>query len=124
MKNQNYESLTALREKCQALGVEWSMGMTREVLKAQLLAKLNEMASPPVQADVPEPDQLRTVPPAKHHSQQEIADALKPYEDVGLILKFPTADTWEIHCNGRKDSGNVRIPLRVINLCAQALIRK
>jgi hypothetical protein len=56
-------------------------------------------------------------------SHESIRAALKDLIERGLILTFPTNDTWFMERNKKQDSGTMNMPLLSIIRCAQEFFK-
>lgn len=116
------KSIHELRGIAQAVGLD----MDWEWDRLKLIKKIDGKVAPPPppvpsMSDEPQDQRLRTVPPAYNLSQHAITEAMRPYMDKGIVLTYPTAETWQMNIGKRQDSGSIRVPLRVIIECAKAL---
>lgn len=113
------KSLTELRGIAQAMGMNpsWDAGKQKllDQINDHVAAKIN-LPDKPIQIEINTTD-------APTRDKTEIENALKDFEPLGLRLTFPSTSTWEIYCNGRRDSGSMSIPLWSIIQCAKELVR-
>ncbi len=117
------KSLTELRGIAQAIGAEFTFADNAAKLQLIIERHVESKYKPPeIGTMEPEDLTLRTRPPAKNATQVEIVEYLKDYIAKGLTLKFPCQDQWHMDFKGKSDSGNIRMPPRVIVGCAKRLM--
>lgn len=112
------KSLTELRGIAQVLGFKFQWVDSKE----KLLDRIQAHVTPAITTPIPFKSDTPNLSEPEGNNQQAIIDALKAYTDRGLIITFPTPDTWQIYCNSRYDSGHLSTPLRIIAECAKALL--
>lgn len=81
---------------------------------------------PKVDNTPPRPEydaRLMTKPPSRRSSIDEIKELLVPFVDRGMHLSFPSPDQWHMQFGKKEDTGNIRMPLRVVLKCAERLMR-
>lgn len=61
--------------------------------------------------------------PVFDNTEQEVLEAIRPLMREGFEAKFPGDGTWLFKYKGREESGNMKIPLRVIKLKAENVAR-
>lgn len=91
--------------------------------KAKLIKSLMEMPDDPVEPKErpKEEEEKEVVVPA---TQAEVLEVLKDNLALGLQVKFDDG-CWHIRAgNGREDSGNLTVPLRIIKRSADGLMRR
>lgn len=88
--------------------------------------KQDAMSKPPKPELPPKPEydaRLMTKPPAKLSHEQAIRSLLEDHVEKGLRLSFPDPERWEMAYGKKTDCGNMRMPLRVVLKCAEAIMR-
>jgi len=108
-------SLTELRAMAAAVGVTVSFADTKSALIKAIRAQVDAKASKPL------PFAPIGVTPHEGSSQMNVMNALRTLIDRGLIVTFPTHDTWHCERNKKVDSGNINMPLLSIVRCAEAV---
>lgn len=118
-------SITELRSMAQAMGAAFDF---KDDKNAVMKIIRDHMA-----AKVPKPRTLEPLMPADTRfitheipdpiEQNAIVNALAEYTSRGLVLTFPTVDTWQISRDNRQDSGTTRAPLVDIVRCAREVMK-
>lgn len=118
-------SITELRSMAQAMGATFEF---KDDKNAVMKIIRDHMA-----AKVPRPRALEPLMPADTRfitheipepiEHSTIVDALAEYTARGLVLIFPTVDTWQISRDKRHDSGTTRAPLVDIVRCAREVMK-
>ena len=117
-------SIHELRGIAESYGIADVFSKDEKHLRQEIELAKAEHAKPQVQP-IPKPEydpRIRNLPPAKECSQEIILDYLKPFMDRGLKVSFPEPERWHMIFDKREDSGNIRIPPRVILKCAQRVM--
>jgi hypothetical protein len=119
------KSLTELRGMYSAMGGNVSFSDSKTTLITKIGLRISDRMPKvePIQTAVPSDQRLRTVAPARNMTQEQVAEALKPFTDAGLILSFPEHDSWQMTFGKKTDSGSLRVPLRVIVGCARSVMK-
>lgn len=117
-------SLTELRTIAQGLSVDFDFGTDKKHLMQKIRDRSISIMPQPLETMpvIDEPERLRAIPPSKNLSREAISEALKPYLARGLKLSF-NGDVWEMRRGEKVDTGNVRVPLRVLVGCAEAVLK-
>lgn len=108
------KSLTALRSIAQSMGIKFSFGQSAPQLQEAIDIKIAE--------GIPEPQPVTT----EHEptdGQYNLEFELQPFIKRGLRLSFHDADSWQMDTGARRDSGRMDMPIRSIEMCAEALFR-
>jgi hypothetical protein len=103
------KSIHELRGIAQAVGIklDWAWN------KQKLIDKIDEKTKPP-----PKPmPQISDEP--KNGDQESLVKALAIY--AGMVITFPTEDTWQMNCGRKQDSGTMHMPVHAIMECARRL---
>lgn len=117
------ETLTRLRALAQSLGHKNPFGEDRVKL-IQYIQLQQEQTTPkrepvpPVEYDA----RLMTKPPAKKSTVNELEILLEPYKKRGLHVRYDE-ERWYFRYDRRTDEGPLRMPLRSVLRCADAIIR-
>ena len=112
------KSIHELRGVAQAVGVKFAWEWDKPKLLRKITAKCNpENWKPPKRSDDPKLDS----PYAP--TQEKIIEATENLRKLGLVITFPTPDTWQMNWDRREDSGSMTLPLHVIYNCAKELMR-
>ena len=117
----NKKSLIELRGIAQSIG----MSLRLDVGKDQLLQEISQHVSAKVQ--MPEkPIQVNISMPNNQGgtlTQHAIEQSLAGFMDLGLVVTFPDEFTWEIYCNGKRDTGTMAMPMWSIVQCVKEVIK-
>lgn len=118
-------SIIELRSMASAMGCRFEFSHNREKLIDIINKHMDDKVPKPRIPDPMEPADHRTSlrPPRFSCSQQDVIDGLSYWTAKGLVLQFPTIDTWLIMHGKRQDSGTLNAPLRDIMRCARDLMR-
>lgn len=119
------KSIHDLRTIAQSFGIADIFSKDKDRLLHEIELKQQSIAvQPKVEIEKPVYDaRLMTKPPAKMFTEDEAREILKPYIEVGMRLTFPQPEVWELSFATKKDSGSMRMPLRVFLGCAERLIQ-
>lgn len=118
------KSLVELRGIAQSFGIEGIFQMDaiqlRQAieLKQQGLSKKEEVVIPKPAYDA----RLMTETPGKICGREEVEDSLVPYVQRGLHVRFDD-ERWYFSRGKKTDEGTLRMPLRIILKCAEAVIK-
>lgn len=118
------KSITDLRTIAQSFGVADIFKKDRNALLQAIETKQAEAAPQPIIV-IPKPEydpRLMTKIPAKKSEQTEADELLKPYIERGLVVTYPEHERWHMRCGKREDSGTMRMPLRVLLMCAERVL--
>ena len=118
------KTLTELRGIAQSLAVGDVFKKTRAQLLQAIELKQGALA-PAERIELPKNPydaRLMTEEPGKMGDRQEIEQLLAPYVARGLALSF-TEEQWFMRRGNRSDEGTMRMPLRVVLKCAEALMK-
>ncbi len=117
-------SLTELRTIAQGLSIDFDFGTDKKHLMQKIRERSITLMPQPLAAmpTIAEPERLRAIPPSKNLARAAIEDALQPFIARGLKLSFD-GDVWEMRRGEKVDTGNVRVPLRVLVSCAEGVLR-
>jgi hypothetical protein len=99
--------------------------LTRDRLIHQIeLKRVAEAKPEPVRIEPPAYDaRLMTKPPSKKATKAEVEELLREHMARGLIFRVDeNEETWQMWCGKKLDTGSMRMPLRVILLCADRVI--
>lgn len=119
------KSIHELRAIAQGFDVPNLFGMTQDQLVQAIEIKRNAMVPDPV-INIPKPEydaRLMTRPPAKMCTVESAVALLQPYIDKGLHLDFPEPERWHMRHGVKEDTGNLRMPLRVLLECADRIMK-
>lgn len=114
------ESMTKLRSVAQGLGVisNWSDDKTMLLQKIRLHSKKHvEPAPQPIQINIPPQTMGQAL------TQANITEALAGFKPLGLRIDFPDEFTWELSCNGKRDSGTMHMGMWNVIQCAREVVR-
>lgn len=117
------KSLTELRGIAQSFGIPVDFSKDAVQLAQAIEAKQKDMVPKPEAPARPVDGRLTYKSPSRRTSKTEIVEVLAPYVDRGLRLEFPDDDSWTMALGNKNDSGNIRIPLRVVVNCAERLFK-
>ena len=107
--------IVELRAMASAVGVTVSFADTKAALIKAIRAAVDAKSAKPL------PFTRISIKPEEGSSQDNIVKALKPLIDRGLLVTFPTRDTWHFERNRKTDSGSINMPLISIVRCAEAI---
>ena len=115
------KSLAELRAIAQSVGItpRWDVG------KEQLLQDISQHVSVKI-AQPEKPIQVNITMPNDQGGMltPHIVEGLvKGFADLGLSVTFPDERTWEMSCNGKKDSGTMAMSSWSVIQCAKEIIR-
>lgn len=119
------KSIHELRAIAQGYDIPNLFSMGENELK-QAIASKQEAMIPKPRIEIPRPEydgRLRIKPPSKTCTQSDIAELLRPYIDLGLVLTFPHPEQFHMRFDKKEDGGTIRQPLRAILGCAEAVMR-
>lgn len=119
------KSIHDLRAIAQTFGVKDIFAKDQKRLIQDIEIKTQDMIPKPM-VEIPKPEydaRLMTRPPAKMSTEESIMDLLEIHIRQGLKVTFPDPERWEMRFDGRTDTGNMRMPLRVVLGCAERLMR-
>ncbi len=124
--------MSSLREKSlhQLRGIAQSYGIGDIFSKdAKQLAQAIEFHQqeliPDVVIDIPKPEydaRLMTKPPSRRSDEESIRELLAQHVDQGLHLSFDH-ERWYMKFGKKTDEGTVRMPLRTVLSCANAVMK-
>lgn len=118
------KSMTELRAIAQGYGVSDIFTMDTAQLVQAIEAKQKSMA-PEFKVEIPKPEydpRIMTKIPARVSEQGVIERLLEPYIARGLTLTFPEPETWAMSCGKRNDTGTMRMPPRIVLMCADKVL--
>ena len=120
------KTITELRGILAAMGGDMQFSDTKKVLLQKIETKRHSINSDtavqPIYTSPPDDQRLRIVPPSKNMAAEALTEALQPFIDRGLRLEC-TDTEWTMSCGKKADSGNLRMPLRVVVGCAKEVMR-
>lgn len=112
-------SLTELRAMASAMGVSVSFADDKGKLLKAIRAEVAAKAPKPL----PFAPLVPSDPLNQGSWQGSVKEALQHMIDRGLILSFPTSDQWHMQRDQKSDSGTMKMPLRGIVRCAEAVMK-
>lgn len=117
-------SLTELRAIAQGCGASFDFSTSKaHLLQAIRIKSVDIVPKPDAKpVHIAEPERIRTIPPSKNVSRETLILILKPFTDRGLKIEFD-GDNWTMRAGKKEDSGNMRVPLRILVRCAEQLLR-
>ena len=121
MSDIDKKSIIELRGIAQSLGMIPKSSWTREELLNHIKGYTNEKIREP------EPSVVINIvnqPDDRNLTQAGVLDALKGFIELGVTVTFPDNATWQIECDGRKDSGSMSMSLWSMIQCVKALMQK
>jgi hypothetical protein len=119
------KSIHDLRAIAQTFGVKDIFSKDQRRLIQDIELKTQAMV-PKAKDPIPKPEydaRLMTRPPAKMSTEESILSLLEIHIRQGLRVTFPDPERWEMYYEGRTDTGNMRMPLRVVLGCAERVMR-
>ncbi len=119
------KSLTELRQIAQGYGVSDIFQKTDVQLKQAISLKQKEMQPKP-EIVIPKPEydaRLMTKPPGKKSDRDVAEEVLVQHIARGLKLSFPNEEEWHMSFDNREDTGTIRMPPRVILMCADKIMK-
>lgn len=118
------KSLTELRAIYQSFGTgDLDMSLDKPRLMQEIERKKREIYVRPEPMVKPLDGRLAFESPACLSSKDDALDVLKPYIERGLKVTFPDDDHWAMSIDKKTDEGTLRMPLRVVELCARRLMQ-
>jgi hypothetical protein len=117
------KSLTDLRSIAMGFGVDDVFSKDANQLAQAIELKQEAMIpEPPVAVPMPQYDaRLMTKIPSKKATREEVEELLREHVARGLNLSF-TDEMWHISQGRKTDEGTLRMPLRHILKCANAIL--
>jgi hypothetical protein len=119
------KSLHQLRAIAQSFGVKDIFTLEANKLIQEIGLK-QQALMPAVDIVPPRPDyDMRILGMNKrdHHSREVVTALLQPLIDKGLKLEFIDGETWQVSFDKKTDTGSLKLPLRVILVCAEKVLR-
>lgn len=119
------KTIHELRAIAQSKGIKFSF--SDDVLAlSQKISLVNEAMKPIERVEIPRPEydsKLRNKPPGKMCTQEDMLSRLQPYITRGLMVTFPYPEIWKMKCGMKEDTGNMRMPPKVMLDAADRLMR-
>ncbi len=119
------KSIHELRSIAQSKGIKFAF--SDDVLAlSQKINTVNDALTPKALEPIPRPEydsRLRTKPPGKICTEQDMLKRLEGHIRRGLIVSFPAPETWRMQCGIKVDTGNMRMPPKVMLDAADRLMR-
>lgn len=114
------KSLTELRSIAQSMGIIPRYDVGKEHLLQQISSHVTERVQAPTK-----PIEVNIIGGADDRAltQASITEAMKGFAELGLVVTFPDSRTWELSCNGKRDSGTMSMSLWNIVNCAKELVK-
>ena len=120
------KSITELRGILTAMGGDMQFSDNKKDLLRKIEIKRSAIGGDkprqPIYTSPPDDQRLRTIPPAKNMAAETLIEAMQPFVERGLHLDC-TDTEWTMSCGKKTDSGNLRMPLRVVVGCAREVMR-
>lgn len=119
------KSLVELRGIAQLLDIPDIFSLDKPHLLQAIQQKQNDSIPSAPPTDIPKPNydaRLMTKAPASIGSKEDIEQLLQQYVARGLLLTFDE-ERWHMSLGQREDEGTLRMPLRTVLMCAEALFK-
>lgn len=118
-------SIHQLRQIADGYGIANVFSKDANQLIQAIEAKQTDMVRD-VSQPIPRPEydaRLMLKPPSKSSDEREVLNLLQGHISKGLHIEFPEVDRWHMKWGVKEDTGNMRVPLRVILDCADRLMK-
>lgn len=119
------KSIHELRSIAQGMAIPFAFSDDAVILRQKIDSKNQGMIPAPTYIP-PRPEydaRLMLKPPSKFSNEADVKALLQEHMKRGLILTFPAPEQWHMVCGKKEDSGNMRMPLRVLLHVAEQVMR-
>lgn len=119
------KSVHDLRSIAQTFKIDDIFSKDAERLAHEIEIERNELIPKP-KVEIPKAEydaRLMTRPPSKRSDKDNILSLLEGHIKLGLRVKFPDNESWEMYRGKMTDCGSMRMPLRVLIQCADRMMR-